>query len=365
MNGRKVLIYRLGSLGDTVVALPSLHLVSRAFPDSERRVLTNFPVSGKAAPLEAVIGGSGLVHGYFRYPIGSRNPLKLLSLRQEIRQWSPDVLIYLAESRGSFKAYRDAWFFRSCGIRELIGVPYTEDLQKLRKYDGEARFESEAHRLARCISELGDTDLEDLGSWDLRLNESEEQAADELLRLGITAYITVSVGTQIEVKDWGEINWASLLDRVSSNYPELGLVLIGASDERNRSDLVSGKWNGPKLNLCGLISPRVSAAVLRRSMVFLGHDSGPLHLAAATGVPCIAIFSARNKPGEWFPAGRKHHVIYHQTDCYGCGLSKCIKYEKKCLTSISVQEVFNGVCMKLEERLLPKIGISRGVNSSR
>ena len=51
MSDRKVLIYRLGSLGDTVVALPSLHLIARAFPDAERRVLTNFPVSGKEAPI--------------------------------------------------------------------------------------------------------------------------------------------------------------------------------------------------------------------------------------------------------------------------------------------------------------------------
>ena len=44
---RRVLIYRMGSLGDTVVALPALHLVDRAFPLAERRMLTNFPVNAK------------------------------------------------------------------------------------------------------------------------------------------------------------------------------------------------------------------------------------------------------------------------------------------------------------------------------
>ena len=38
-------MYRLGSLGDMLVALPSLHLVARAFPEAERRMLTNFPVT--------------------------------------------------------------------------------------------------------------------------------------------------------------------------------------------------------------------------------------------------------------------------------------------------------------------------------
>ncbi len=44
---RRVLIYRLGSLGDTLIALPALKLVARAFPDAERRLLTNFPVNVK------------------------------------------------------------------------------------------------------------------------------------------------------------------------------------------------------------------------------------------------------------------------------------------------------------------------------
>ena len=47
-SAKRVLIYRLGSLGDTLVALPALHLVARAFPDAERRMLTNFPVKVKA-----------------------------------------------------------------------------------------------------------------------------------------------------------------------------------------------------------------------------------------------------------------------------------------------------------------------------
>jgi hypothetical protein len=58
MATERVLLYRLGSLGDMVVALPALHLVARTFPDAERRLLTNDPVSAKAAPAEAVLGGA-------------------------------------------------------------------------------------------------------------------------------------------------------------------------------------------------------------------------------------------------------------------------------------------------------------------
>src|ERR1022692_4022661 len=64
---RRVLIYRLGSLGDTVVALPCFHLIARTYPNAERRLLTNFPVHAKAPAAAAVLGDSGLVHGYMSY----------------------------------------------------------------------------------------------------------------------------------------------------------------------------------------------------------------------------------------------------------------------------------------------------------
>ena len=88
-----------------------------------------------------------------------------------------------------------------------------------------------------------------------------------------------------------------------------------------------------------MLTPRESAAALKKSALFIGHDSGPMHLSAAVRTPCVAIFSARNKPGVWFPYGEKHRVLYHQTECYGCGLEVCNNEDKKCIKSITVEEV--------------------------
>jgi ADP-heptose:LPS heptosyltransferase len=68
-----------------------------------------------------------------------------------------------------------------------------------------------------------------------------------------------------------------------------------------------------------------------------------MHLAAAVGTRCVAIFAARNPPGQWFPLGAGHRVIYRQTDCYGCGLDVCIKQRKKCILSITIDEVISAV----------------------
>jgi ADP-heptose:LPS heptosyltransferase len=97
------------------------------------------------------------------------------------------------------------------------------------------------------------------------------------------------------------------------------------------------------VNLCGDLTPRESAAVFARAEIFVGHDSGPMHLAAAVQTPCVAIFSARNKPRVWFPYGRQHRVVYHRVECWGCELETCVVEKKRCMTSITVDEVVEQV----------------------
>jgi ADP-heptose:LPS heptosyltransferase len=347
---RRVLIYRLGSLGDTIVALPSLHLVERAFPRAERRLLTNFPVQRKAAAAQTILDGSGLVSGYFSYAVGLRHMNKLLKLRNEIRAWQPDVLVYLMGGRGTKIARRDAMFFRSCGISRLIGVPFTEDMQAHRYRAATGLMESEAARLARCVAELGDARLDDPASWNLRLAEPERRAARIALEpAGKRPIIAFSIGTKVQANDWGDENWSTLLQRMAHLYPGHALLITGAAAEYERSHEIVAGWKsvqgaGPVLNLCGQLQPRESAAVVAHAKIFLGHDSGPMHMAAIVQTPLVAIFSARNMPGVWFPQGRQHAVIYHAVDCAGCGLETCIAQKKKCLTSVTVDEVL--ACVK-------------------
>jgi heptosyltransferase-3 len=345
---KRVLIYRLGSLGDTIVALPALHLVARAFPNAERRLLTNFPINAKAPPAASILQGSGLVHGYFRYAAGTRSPRELLGVWWQLLRWRPQVLVYLGPARQLDLTLRDGRFFRLCGIPRLIGVPVTEDMRTHRWEESEQALESEAARLARNLAELGDANLDAPASWDLRLTAEEHARATEAL--AATAgrpLIAVSVGTKVQSKDWGRDNWRALLSRLATLYPDHALALCGASEESEASEFTADGWrensSSPVVNLCGLLTPRESAAALARARAFIGHDSGPMHLAAAVQTPCVAIFAARNKPRVWFPYGKQHRVLYHQTDCWGCGLETCIIERKKCLTSITVDEVVTEV----------------------
>jgi ADP-heptose:LPS heptosyltransferase len=355
-TARKVLIYRLGSLGDTVVALPCYHLIARAFPNAERRLLTNFPVHAKAPASAAVLGQSGLVHDYMRYTVGTRNALELLRLAWEIRRFRPDVLVYLMPVRPLKNVRRDKLFFRLSGVRRIVGLPAAEEL-KHHLDSASGFYEREASRLARTISALGDADIDSSDNWSLCLTEAERQTA--IASLGAVArhpLIVCGPGTKMQAKDWGQDNWRALIAYLRTEYPEHGLVMVGAKEEAGTCDFAAQDWTGPKVNLCGWLSPRETAAVMEQARVFLGPDSGPMHLAASVGTPCVIAFSAAGIPGVWFPAGQQHQIVYHRTSCHGCRLETCIVERRRCLTSITVAEMASAVARILgkpdEERAL-------------
>ena len=353
---KRVLLYRLGSLGDHLVALPCYRLVRRAFPEAECKLLTNVPVSGKAAAAEAVLDGSGLVDGYLTYVVGERGILSLLKLWWMIFRWRPDVLVYLAGARGVKAAKRDEIFFRLCGVKRIVGLPLTEDLQRNRA-EGlrvlgamETRwFEHEGERLARCVAELGDAKVDEEASWSPGLTEAErEEGARLIVAMGRVKFFAFSLGTKAQSNQWGVERWQELLSQVAGEWPGCGLAVLGAADEREVSETVAEVWHsvagaGPALNLCGMAKPRVSAAVMERAVMFLGHDSGTAHMAASVGTPVLGIYSARMRPGEWVPHGKHVRVVLHWVECGGCLLETCIVQGKKCILSIGVEEALAAV----------------------
>jgi heptosyltransferase-3 len=304
-------------------------------------VVTNHPIKSIAAPLWSILGGSGLVHSWLAYPAGIRDPRGILALAREVRSFRPELLVYLSGECSTRRAVRDALFFKLCGIRSIIGIPYTRDAQEHRWLADQGYYEPEAVRLGRCIEALGDVRLEDRANWDLRLTSSELDRARELLQSwpGRSDFVVCSIGTKFEVNKWGISKWNRLLARLAGEYRGLGLVMIGSNEEHHLSAQASAGWSGPLLNLCGAVTPREAAAVLGQAAAFMGHDSGPMHLAAAMGVRCAVVFSARWKPRIWFPWGNGHHVVYHRMPCWGCRLERCVELKKACIESVTVDEM--------------------------
>jgi ADP-heptose:LPS heptosyltransferase len=308
----RVIVHRLGSLGDFIVSLPCFHLIRNSFPNAEILLLTNSPVDNRAAPAISVLGNAGFIDRYLEYPVGTRNIAPLVQLCREIRSLAPDLVIYLVQRTDAISVWRDYVFFRAAGVNRLVGFPFRKELREYRRPQaGSDLWESEASRLARCMAPLGNARIDSPESWNLRLTQNEIAAADQLLATVSPppmGFIAMSIGAKQAIKDWGDENWRHVLAGLRD--PDLGLVLVGAAEEFDRSQEMAHHWPGPVVNACGLTTPRQSAALLHRVRLLLCHDSGPMHLAAAERTRCVAVFSTLGHKGEWFPFGDRHFIFY-------------------------------------------------------
>jgi heptosyltransferase III len=312
-----ILIFRIGSLGDTLVALPAFHLIRQQYPTSRIVLLTNIPKKGmaKEAPSHQILMGSGLVDDYIAYPHKTAGIRDLVKLARAIRELQPSATFYLVDFRNRKQRLRDAVFFAAAGTWRVRGLwPGRDGDVHLPVKDNAPEWrESEASRLLRSIGFDPKVLSRDLFS--LRIQSHERDSAASLLRdYGMLSkpFIALSVGAKVPAKDWGQDRWLEFLGLLGQARGGFHLLLFGSADERERCQQLLEAWPNGGINLCGQLSPRQSAAVLERAAVFVGHDSGPMHLANSVGITCVSIFAAREKPGIWFPYGNEEHVFYNR-----------------------------------------------------
>mgnify|MGYP006278750773 CR=1 FL=1 len=361
---RRVLIYRLASLGDTVVSLPCFHAIERTFPRARRMLLT-VAAEGKRTFAMSLLEGTGLVDGAIGYPLGTRRVGELLAVRERIVDFGPDILFYFfARPKSYHTLVRDWTFFRLCGITRMVGLPFHPRLRRYRRDRGGGRYEHVAEYMGRCIGRGVDVDVSAPRNWDLRLGEEERQSVRERLGgLEGIPFLAFSPGTKMPVKDWGRDNWLELVDRMGARYPAVGAAFLGVEAERERCEALTRRWSGPSVNLAGELDVRRCACLISRARLFVGHDSGPMHLASAVQTPAVAIFTARAKPGLWFPYpnGVRHEVLYRGQPCSECGLVKDCPHGKRCIASIRVEDVVRAI-EKQRRRYWPDGGTPCRVN---
>jgi heptosyltransferase III len=306
-----VVIFRIGSIGDTVVALPCLQAVARAFPNHDRILLTNIADSAQASSAESVLQGSGLIDGAIHFPPRLNSLASARELVRRLAVTGARTLVYLAPRTRMSQVWRDCLFFRLAGIRSIIGAPAAAaGLRRWVDADG-ATLEYEAQFLARSLQPRIPVDLS-ANNWDLKLSAAEHETARSAMA-GFPAQmpvVAICPGAKWAAKNWGEANWGDLLGSAALQAYPVAMLAIGARDEHELSERVLSRWNGPVLNLCGRLSPRESAAVLKRCELLICHDSGPMHLATTQATACVALFGTQNQPRQWFPWGEQHRIVY-------------------------------------------------------
>jgi heptosyltransferase-3 len=342
---QKVLIFQIGSLGDTVISMPCYREIARRHPDAERYLLTNFPIGSKMVQAEAILKPCGLIDGAVEYPMPLRGTRNIADLFRRLRDLRIDVLYYLTPEKRLLNLVRHYAFFKACGMRDIRAVPWTRDLRHCRAVVAGKLWETEASRLLRNLEHRRLPGPPNPSDRLMDLSEAERGAAQRIVSEMPSAkrYIAFSIGGKIPVKDWGDDNWSAVLKLLSASEPELGIVFIGSNDERERSDKLAVSWSGPKLNSCGRLTPRETAAVIERAAVFLGHDTGTLHLAAAVDTRVLGLFCARNVPGMWYSDRPGDRFFYNQPPCFGCDLQTPEECPNAlvCMTSHNRVEIVN------------------------
>jgi len=348
----RILVYHNASLGDTIVALPALKLIRKVFKTSTIFLLTVEHQNVKATQAEKILVNTNLIDGYILLQAQHKKLSRIIELRSEIQQFNPDILIYLNEPRHLLRLVRDQIMFTLFGVKKIIGLQFQKQKRSVQALEN-GQYENISHFLGRKISNLGLIDFSDPSNFDLNLTSTEHSEANKVLAQLNTnrSTIGISIGTKFASNHWGDDRWKSFLSALATKYPDYQLVAIGSADEFNRMAMLLKPWGNRSLNLCGALSIRESAAILARCAVFIGHDSGPIHLASSVRVPCVGIYGSRNLPGIWFPAGKSNQIIYTKINCQGCALSICTEKNNECIRSITPDAVIASV-----EKILTPLG---------
>ncbi len=123
------------------------------------------------------------------------------------------------------------------------------------------------------------------------------------------------------------------------------VVFVGGPDEVERAELVMEQLARPAISFAGKLSLGELFPLLVRSAVFLGNDSGPMHMAAAMGTPVVAMFSYADEH-KWGPRADHFVVLRGQDVCTPCIKKKCS--EPRCITSLSPDLVKEALASLLE-----------------
>jgi heptosyltransferase II len=147
----------------------------------------------------------------------------------------------------------------------------------------------------------------------------------------------------LKEKRWAVNNYVELAKKIS-NELKIKVVFVGNKTDGKLLDKYSEIFNNNIINCCGKFSLNSTAALLRKSKLFISNDSGLMHLAAANDVPVIAIFGPTIKEKNR-PFSKNSIVISKNYDC-----QPCYKFNKKifckkfnCLNDITVEDIFNSI----------------------
>jgi len=179
-----------------------------------------------------------------------------------------------------------------------------------------------------------------------RLPEEDVATVRELCRRrGLAVdrpWVAMNVGARWPTKRWPLTSFAAVVDQLHEAHLD-PVVMIGSSDEREYTDRLRVLTKSPFIDLSGEIPLRCLPALLSKAMAIITNDSGPMHIAAALGIPVVAMFGPTSAIRTG-PYGAGHQVLVGSVPCSPC-FSRVCRHdpEMECLHLIKPGQVVDVV----------------------
>ncbi len=284
-DGPRILITRLSAIGDCLQTLPVAWALRERFPHA----WIAWAVEAAAAPLIACVPAIDQVLRVPKRMIAS--PTAAWQVRRQLLPWKFDLAI---DPQGLSKSSAVGWL---SGARRRIGFAGTRGREVSRWLNNELVASRRTHMVERYLELLQPLGIElPRPRFDLHLSATALETANAIVRQrDLTGgYAVVSPGAGWDSKRWPLERFAAIIRHLGERHALPTLIAWASQRER--------AWAEQIVRDCGghaLAAPQTSlvelAAILRGARLMIAADTGPLHLAAALGTPCVGIFGSTRR----------------------------------------------------------------------
>lgn len=336
-NRKKILLARTDRLGDLVLTTPAIKAVREAYPDAYIAMIVR--PYGRLLVKDNPYLDEVIVYDKFGL---HRSAAATIRFGLDLRKARFDrAVIFHPTNRMHIIAYI-ANVPRRIGYDNKLSFLLTDGIKNL-KHEGKKHERDYTLDLLKVLGIESD-EKELYVAVDDKARSSIEQM---LSSHGITMkdkLVTLHPGASCVSKIWPSERFAKLSD-ILIEKDNVKIAVIGGN---NKKDLFSVEavekfMQKQALFLKDVLDLRELAALLKRSVLFVSNDSGPVHIATAAGTPVVDIFG-RNQPGlspvRWGALGKKDIVIHKDVGCEGICLAHNCRKGFACLKAISVDDIY-------------------------
>jgi heptosyltransferase-2 len=169
----------------------------------------------------------------------------------------------------------------------------------------------------------------------------KEQARKLLTSAGVPdnkPFLVLNPGAAFgSAKRWGEDRFAAVADALAAEYG-FNTVIVGSEVERSIAEQIRERMKHPVTVLNGRTSLETLIGVISKSALMVTNDSGPMHIAAALGIPTVAVFGSTDEVVTG-PCGPRTWIVKHPVECSPCLLREC-PIDNRCITRVTIEEVY-------------------------